>query len=39
MIDVAKRLMALDTPTLSDALDLLGLPGAVFGISCLTGRR
>ena len=33
---IATRLRALDTPTLSDALDKLGLPGAVFGIGPLT---
>jgi len=33
---IITRLRALDTPTLSDALDKLGLPGAVFGIGPLT---
>ena len=33
------RLLQLDTPTLSDALDTLGLPGAVIGIGPLTVRR
>lgn len=32
----AERLLALDTPSLSDALDMLGLPGAVVGLSSLT---
>ncbi|MGQ0280373.1 RraA family protein [Sphingopyxis sp. Q841] len=35
-IDHAARLLALDTPTLSDALDALALSGAVFGIRALT---
>lgn len=34
-----ERLSALDTPTLSDALDKLGLPGAVFGIAPMTVAR
>lgn len=34
----AERLLALDTPSLSDALDMLGLPGAVVGLSSLTLR-
>jgi regulator of RNase E activity RraA len=34
--DYALRLLALDTPTLSDALDKLGLPGAVHGLASLT---
>jgi regulator of RNase E activity RraA len=33
------RLAQLDTPTLSDALDALGLPGAVFGIAPMTIAR
>jgi regulator of RNase E activity RraA len=33
------RLSVLDTPTLSDALDQLGLPGAVFGLSPMTVQR
>jgi len=36
MTDIVGRLSALDTPTLSDALDKLGLPGAVFGIAPMT---
>lgn len=32
----ADRLLALDTPSLSDALDMLALPGAVVGLSSLT---
>lgn len=35
----ADRLTALDTPTLSDALDALGLTGAVTGIAALTVKR
>jgi 4-hydroxy-4-methyl-2-oxoglutarate aldolase len=35
----ADRLTALDTPTLSDALDALGLTGAVIGIAALTVKR
>jgi 4-hydroxy-4-methyl-2-oxoglutarate aldolase len=33
------RLSRLDTPTVSDALDKLGLPGAVFGIAPMTVSR
>lgn len=33
---ILTRLRALDTPTLSDALDTLGLPGAIFGIGPMT---
>lgn len=33
------RLLAIDTPTLSDALDALGLSGAVFGVGSLTVKR
>jgi regulator of RNase E activity RraA/enamine deaminase RidA (YjgF/YER057c/UK114 family) len=36
---IATRLHAIDTPTLSDALDALGMPGAVFGIGALTVER
>lgn len=39
MTDLTERLLKLDTPTLSDALDKLGLPGAVFGIQPMTVRR
>lgn len=37
MTDYAARLLALDTCAVSDALDKLGLPGAVIGVSALTG--
>ena len=37
MSDIAARLMALDTCAVSDALDKLGLPGAVIGVGALTG--
>jgi regulator of RNase E activity RraA len=37
--DYTARLVALDTPTLSDALDKLGLPGAVHGLASLTVVR
>lgn len=33
------RLRALDACAVSDALDALGLPGAVLGLHCVTGRR
>ncbi|RQW45649.1 RraA family protein [Novosphingobium sp. LASN5T] len=36
--DFKTRLLALDTPTLSDALDALGLPGAIHGLLPLTAR-
>lgn len=36
---IADRLLAIDTPTLSDALDSLALPGAVIGIGALTVKR
>lgn len=40
MREVVERLLAIDTPTLSDALDALGHPGALFGMAPLTvGRR
>lgn len=37
MADIAARLLALDTCAVSDALDKLGLPGAVIGINSLIG--
>ncbi|MFT4096005.1 MAG: RraA family protein [Rhodoblastus sp.] len=37
MADIAARLLALDTCAVSDALDKLGLPGAVIGVGSLTG--
>lgn len=37
MTDLAARLLALDTCAVSDALDKLGLPGAVIGVGSLTG--
>lgn len=37
MSTIVARLMALDTCAVSDALDKLGLPGAVTGIGALTG--
>lgn len=39
MSDLRQRLLAIDTPSLSDALDKLGLPGAVTGLSPLTVHR
>lgn len=39
MTDFISRLAALDTPTVSDALDSLGLPGAVYGIAPMTVSR
>ena len=36
--DIRVRLLALDTPTLSDALDALGHNGAVTGLVALTVR-
>ena len=39
MSGIAERLLALDTPTLSDALDARQLPGAVTGLGALTVRR
>ncbi|MBN8816503.1 MAG: RraA family protein [Sphingomonas sp.] len=33
---VVARLLALDTPSVSDALDKLGLPGAIFGVGPMT---
>nr|WP_087573037.1 dimethylmenaquinone methyltransferase [Sphingomonas sp. CDS-1] len=38
-MSITARLLALDTPTLSDALDKLGLPGAVAGLSSFTVRK
>jgi 4-hydroxy-4-methyl-2-oxoglutarate aldolase len=37
--DAVSRLRALDTCAVSDALDSLGLPGAVLGIHSVTGRH
>jgi regulator of RNase E activity RraA len=34
--NLTERLLALDTPSLSDALDKLGRPGAVVGLASLT---
>lgn len=39
MDDRVSRLSRLDTPTLSDALDKLGLTGAVVGLNPMTVRR
>jgi regulator of RNase E activity RraA len=39
MTDPVRRLAALDTPTVSDALDRLALPGAVYGIAPMTVTR
>lgn len=39
MNDIVNRLRAIDTPTLSDALDALALPGAVIGVGPLTVKR
>lgn len=39
MTTIIDRLLKLDTPTVSDALDKLGLAGAVFGIAPMTVRR
>lgn len=39
MSPIADRLAAFDTPTLSDALDALGMTGAVSGIGPVTVRR
>lgn len=39
MNDLRNRLEKLDTPTLSDALDKMGLPGAVFGLAPMTVSR
>lgn len=37
--DLVSRLAALDTPSVSDALDKLGLAGATVGLSPMTVRR
>lgn len=39
MNDLRQRLLAMDTPSLSDALDKLKLPGAVTGLFALTVRK
>ena len=39
MNDLRQRLMAMDTPSLSDALDKLKLSGAVTGLFALTVRK
>lgn len=39
MSPIADRLAAVDTPTLSDALDALGMTGAVSGIGPVTVRK
>jgi len=39
MSDLVERLKRLDTCSVSDALDKLGLPGAVIGLAPLTVRR
>ncbi|HKR89906.1 MAG TPA: hypothetical protein VJS38_17185 [Phenylobacterium sp.] len=39
MSSLKRRLEELDTPTLSDALDKMGLPGAVFGLMPMTVTR
>lgn len=39
MTEHISRLSALDTPTVSDALDSLGLPGAVYGLAPMTVPR
>lgn len=39
MSNLLKRLGALDTPTVSDALDKLGLPGAVHGLVPFTVKQ
>ena len=39
MSSLKSRLEKLDTPTLSDALDKMGLPGAVFGLMPMTVAR
>ncbi len=36
MSDIRDRLLRIDTPSLSDALDKLGLPGALIGLSPMT---
>ncbi|NQU72729.1 MAG: RraA family protein, partial [Rhodospirillales bacterium] len=37
--DIAARLLALDTPAVSDALDRLGLEGTVIGLLQLSTDR
>ena len=37
--EIGSRLLKLDTPTLSDALDALGIGGAVTGLAPLTVRK
>ena len=37
MTNIVARLVTLDTCAVSDALDKLSLPGAVIGVSALTG--
>ncbi|MEV1292672.1 4-carboxy-4-hydroxy-2-oxoadipate aldolase/oxaloacetate decarboxylase [Pseudonocardia sp. NPDC049635] len=37
--DLLARLRAVDTCAVSDALDALGLPGAVLGLRCVTGSH
>lgn len=39
MSDLYGRLLGIDTPSLSDALDKLGLPGATVGLSPMTIRK
>lgn len=39
MTGILARLAGLDTPTVSDALDKLGLAGAVFGVTPMTVAR
>lgn len=39
MNDLTDRLLALDTPSVSDALDKLDLPGAALGLGPMTVRR
>jgi regulator of RNase E activity RraA len=39
MADFAARLQKLDTCSVSDALDSLGLPGAVIGLGALTQKK
>ena len=39
MADLIERLLRIDTCSVSDALDKLGLPGAVIGLAALTVRK
>jgi len=39
MKSLVERLLRLDTPSVSDALDKLGLPGAATGLAALTVKR